>query len=494
MLLEDIMSNAKFYGERIAINSKFEKISYEFLWENSDKLAFWIDEKLKDNKDPIVVYGHKSIWMIVCFLACVKSGRAYCPVDVSMPKERIERIVNVVDNHFILATEELNIDGYNIIGKEMMKNITERGNKITKDKWVGANDVFYIIFTSGSSGDPKGVEITYSNLSNFLNWSVNLIDRKEEKVGKTFLNQAPFSFDLSVMDLYTCLSVGGKLWCLDKQLQSEASKMLEYLAEGKLNYWVSTPSFADMCLAEKRFDEALLTQLKGFFFCGETLAKETAGKLFERFPNAKIINAYGPTESTVAVTAAQIKKEMLLESSELPIGVVKPGTEIRIDKSNNEIFILGDTVSRGYFKDKEKTKGVFYIEKNSNGEEVRCYKTGDEGYIKDGMLYYHGRIDLQIKLHGYRVELGDIEANLLTLPDVKSTAVVPSKADGKIKYLAAFVVSDGLEGSFEDRKYIRNSLKEKLPEYMVPKKVVFIKKLPITNNGKIDRKKLEESL
>ena len=155
------------------------------------------------------------------------------------------------------------------------------------------------------------------------------------------------------------------------------------------------------------------------------------------------------------------------------------------------MLIIGDTVSPGYFEDDEKTKAVFGI--NDKGEGI--YKTGDKGfYGKDGQLYISGRMDLQIKLHGYRIELGDIEQNLLAMDMIKGACVVPKKRDGKIQQIAAFLVCEGIEGSFADRKMIRNFLKEKLPEYMVPKKLVFVDSIPMTDNGKIDRKKMEASL
>lgn len=492
LILDKILSVVNSQGDLTAIHSEDGEISYNSLWEKSDRLANWLDVRLKDNHKPIVVYGHKNPMMIVCFLACAKSGRAYCPVDISMPKTRVEDIIKTVDNPLILATEPLEVPGYYIAEPKLLAGITADGESIQRVKWAREDDLFYIIFTSGSSGKPKGVEITHGNLSRFTDWASQLAGSKEEKAGKIFLNQAPFSFDLSVMDLYTCLFTGGTLWCMDKKVQENAAVMLDSLKEGKINYWISTPSFADMCLADKTFDQNLLPAMEGFLFCGEKLTKETARKLFERFPKTKVINTYGPTESTVAVTSVEITGQMLSAEEDLPIGLAKPGTEIQID--NGEILILGDTVSVGYFKDEEKTQAAFSTVENTKGEKVRCYRTGDAGYLRDGMLYYQGRIDLQIKLHGYRIELGDIESNLLSLEEVTGAAVVPRRANEKIRNLVAFVVTTGEGKSFADGQSIRTRLKERLPEYMVPKKVIFVDSLPMTGNGKTDRKTLERRL
>lgn len=223
----------------------------------------------------------------------------------------------------------------------------------------------------------------------------------------------------------------------------------------------------------------------------------------EKFPSAKVINTYGPTESTVAVTSVEITREMIAGDDELPIGVPKPGSRIYVAKEKvgitktrkkSEIIIAGDTVSPGYYKNPEKTEEVF-VPGASYRENSVVYRTDDEGYFaEDGMLYYSGRIDLQIKFHGYRIELGDIEKNLVSIDDVSAAAVLPKSAEGRIRHLVAFLVAPNLTGEYSDRKAIKEQLKVKLPDYMVPKKIVFVEKMPLTDNGKIDRKKLGEML
>ena len=196
-----------------------------------------------------------------------------------------------------------------------------------------------------------------------------------------------------------------------------------------------------MCLRDPNFDSSLLPQISLFLFCGETLTNRTAQKLAGRFPDAVIMNTYGPTESTVAVTEVQVTPELTETEIPLPVGRPKPGTWIEIhspegarltDGERGEIVILGNTVSPGYFRRPDLSEPVFFTVSKS-GNTVRGYRTGDEGYIKDGMLYYCGRIDLQIKLHGYRIELGDIESNLLKLPGIKNAAAVANMRDGKSK-------------------------------------------------------------
>lgn len=493
-VIEIIENIASCYPEREAVKSSDGSLTYGQLWEESDKLAGRLSAALKDSRKPVMVYGHKSPQMIVCFLACVKSGRAYCPVDVSMPKNRIEDIANAIGNEMILAAEPLELEGFKVVDVKNIESELPDTESVCREKRVKGGDTFYIIFTSGSTGKPKGVEVSADNLRNFLGWSKELIDdalAKRERNG-VFINQAPFSFDLSVMDLYNCLISGGTLLCLEKNLQQDAAAMFEYMKNGRGEVWVSTPSFADMCLADPSFNGENFGELKLFLFCGERLAKETAGKLMERFPEAAVINSYGPTESTVAVTAVRITPEMLESDEPLPIGTPKDGTAIMFD--GEEIIIAGNTVAKGYFMERAKTEKAFFTVKDEAGNETRAYRTGDSGYFKDGNYYCSGRIDLQVKLHGYRIELGDIESNLMEIPHVEQAAVVPRYDGEKIRNLVSFIKASSLEGTFKDGRRLRNFLKEKLPAYMIPKNVIFVAEMPMTANGKLDRKKLEGML
>lgn len=487
-MLEKIRDNVASNRDRKAFVSRAGTITYGELWDRSEQLAVSLNDRLKNNKDPIVVYGHKDPWMLVCFLACAKTGRAYCPVDVSMPRERIDQIIDTVDNETVLAVEPLETEKYTVIGKDEIMRMADGNGTVPMSGWSDGDDVYYMIFTSGSTGRPKGVMVTADNISDFAQWVLTLGKDGEDMTHSVFLNQAPYSFDLSNMDAYPSLCSAGTSISLDKELQQDTGALLEYLKDAKLNYWVSTPSFANMCLADRAFNGNDYPDLKAFLFCGETLTKKTAGELMKRFPDARVINTYGPTEATVAVTSVEITEEMIEAEDSLPIGIVREGTDIAID--NDEIIIYGRSVGLGYYKNKEKTEAVFGVSRDKSGCERRSYRTGDKGYFKDGYLYYCGRLDMQIKLHGYRIELGDIENNLLSIPGVSEAAVIPCVEDGLIKHLAAFVVAHELKGDFKDRQFIKNSLREVLPDYMVPKKVTFIDAMPVNVNNKIDRKRL----
>lgn len=477
-------------GDKTAIISNGIKLSFHDLWEQSNNLAAWLQKEHDDHR-PVIVYGHKSPSMLVSFLACALSGHPYCPVDVSMPYVRIQDIINTIGDPLVLANEVFEAPDCTVISRELILEKSHEKGKVTEIE-TEDDETMYIIFTSGSSGKPKGVEISSDNLNRFTRWSKEFFQADNDSEDGNIMNQAPFSFDLSVMDTYSALVSGKTLCLLDKDRQKEVHSILSFLKEMNIGYTVSTPSFINMLLADKGFNENNYPNIKQFLFCGETLSKETAKALMTRFPKSKIINTYGPTESTVAVTSVEIKKEHLDDHHGLPIGKPKPGTYVYIE--NEEIIISGDTVGKGYYKDEKKTEAAFFTD-NKTG--MRCYRTGDKGYIEGGMLYYSGRMDNQIKLHGYRIELGDIEVNLIQVDGIEDAVVLPKKKDGQIKSLTAFVTGSvpcQSDGDFAASKYIKSFLTEKLPHYMIPKKIKFIDEMPLTNNGKKDRKRLEELL
>ena len=496
-LLENIRKCAEQYPDRIAVHTDHIELTYGELDRDSDCLAKALQRICGDNHQPIAVYGHKNPYMLICFLACVKSGRAYCPIDTSVPVKRTEMILNMLSSPVVLTTEELKAQTKEkkIISLEQIQAMAkEKGDCVLKDP--KKEDVFYIIFTSGSTGLPKGVQITAGALDAFLNWSQTLGNTPEEKEGKVFLNQAPFSFDLSVMDVYTCLNQNGTLHCLTKETQKDYRKLMKELKCSGASIWVSTPSFAEICLSDPAFQQEWMPQLSLFLFCGETLQNRTAARLQSRFPKAQVINTYGPTESTVAVTEVTVTPQMAKAAKALPVGRPKPGTwiEIQDEAGRNlpegeagEIVILGDTVSIGYYQEEKKSREAFFS-RMTGEKEVRGYRTGDKGYQKDGMLYYLGRMDLQVKLHGYRIELEDIERNLMKLSGVERAAVVPRERRGKITSLNACV--SGREKL--DTEQMRRDLKEFLPDYMIPKKITQVEAIPVTSNGKTDRKALKE--
>lgn len=316
------------------------------------------------------------------------------------------------------------------------------------------------------------------------------------KPGMHFLAQAPFSFDLSVFSIYPALVSGGMLKPLNKAVIQDFRQLFATLPNLKLNIWVSTPSFMDICLMEPTFNGENVPELDMFLFCGEELTKKTAETLLDRFPNARIYNTYGPTEATVAISSIQINQHVLDKYDRLPIGYVKKDTKVSIvqeDKlvpkgETGEIIIAGPSVSKGYLNNPEKTAAAFFCQ-----NDLASYHTGDAGRLdEDGLLFYEGRMDQQVKLHGYRIELGDIEHYLLQDSRIKQAVVVPKYQGTKVQQLVAFIVLENTtkQPDFQLTKSIKEQLLQVVMEYMIPQKFHYVDLLPQTVNGKIDRKKL----
>lgn len=526
MLSGKIQEWAKVCPERIAHRHANHVLTYRALEQGSNSAALWLHElglaQGIVRQTPIVVYGHKENEMLALFLACVKAGYPYIPVDSSVPKERLLQIIQSSGAWAVLSPRHIpeGISSAQVIVEENISLLAE-DSVLTRNQFevppvawqVQLDEVYYIIYTSGSTGVPKGVQITLRALESFLSW-VNPAYGPEEK-NEVFLNQAPFSFDLSVLDLYMSLSTGGTLWSVDKDQIANPKELFASLQSSELSYWVSTPSFAEFCLMDSNFNAHLLPKVKHFLFCGEILTHDCAAKLNQRFPRAKVENLYGPTEATVAVTTLTITPEILKAYKPLPVGRVKPDAWILIcgpeelaaeiaaggghlpqkpnslpDGEQGEIVIAGPNVSTGYLNNPEQTARAFFSWQEA-GLTWPAYRTGDVGVVRDGLLFYEGRLDFQVKLHGYRIELGEIEESLRRIPMVENAVVLPIERKGKVEYLQAFVtVSAPVNDEYEAVMSLRETLRQRLPEYMVPRRFKFLEKIPMTPNGKADRRAL----
>lgn len=557
-------------------NSSGEQLTYGQLGE----AATCIQQALRDAfetqgpQGPLVpVYGHKSPLMIASFLACLRSGCGYVPLDISLPDERAAGILQQLQPAVMLASEPLvpelaalagcvidvgrvcscapaNAHGGEeeqqegqatkqgtdqMAGQPAKQAADQPGDEPAKPKAKAAQptnqsynhvaqvvqpanqphnqptslapeDIHYIIFTSGSTGTPKGVQVTARNVDAFMEWASTLPVGNGPHI---YLNQAPFSFDLSGYELYSALPKGSSIFALTKSVQESTNQLMEALAQSNADVWVSTPSFATLCLATSLFNQDLMPQLKTFIFCGEPLKANTVAKLTDRFPQAIIYNTYGPTESTVAVTSVPVNADTPLIQGLLPCGKAKPGTILHIcdphtgeevaPGQQGEIVIEGNTVARGYFGRPDLTAAAFDMPAIES--EARSYHTGDLGFLdKDGTLYCLGRLDNQIKLNGYRIELEDIEENLCKTSAVRAACVVPVMRDGSVSYLLAYVVPEDAfraqanSDERAERLKFSNTVKEELnalmPAYMIPRKIAALDELPMTSNGKVDRKRL----
>ena len=476
--------------------------TYGDLKKDSDSLAAQIDRLGLPDKSPVVVFGGQEYEMLAPFVALTKSGHAYIPIDSHSALERVAAIVEVAEPSLIIAINDFPLADVAapIFSAEQVQAAFREGASYELSHPVQGDDNYYIIFTSGTTGKPKGVQISHNNLLSFTNWMIT--DKEFATPARPqMLAQPPYSFDLSVMYWAPTLALGGTLFALPSAVTQDFKQLFETILSLPIAIWTSTPSFADMALLSDDFNSQKLPQLTHFYFDGEELTVKTAQKLRDRFPQARIINAYGPTEATVALSAVAVTDEMLQNYKRLPIGYTKADSPTFVideegqkvpNGQQGEIIVCGPAVSKGYLNNPEKTAEAFF-----EFEGLPAYHTGDVGSMTDeGLLLYGGRMDFQIKFNGFRIELEDVSQNLNKSKYIESAVAVPRyNKDHKVQNLLAYVIlKDGVAEQFEREIDITKAIKEDLQDimmsYMMPSKFLYRETLPLTPNGKIDIKGL----
>jgi D-alanine--poly(phosphoribitol) ligase subunit 1 len=462
---------------KIAFVAADKELSWKELKILSDNICGVIERTGLLSGQPVLIYGDKEAFFLASILACFRSGLPFIPMDPSLPEKRKEKIIAQTQSEIIIVAGAYPDAPQLPVCIHQTVNIKHKNDEISSTSLP--DDLAYILFTSGSSGEPKGVMISYNNIETFTGWFVKKIHLNKNNV---FINQANFSFDISLTDFFGALQTGGTAVFNTLHVTNNTGLFFERINKYTGTHWNSTPSFLQKCLADRMFNAQTLPTLNTFILSGENLSAVLVKEIKKRFPCAKIINAYGPTETTIYASFVEVNNDMLSENT-LP--VYKADDE-GIFLQDEELIITGNRVGLGYLNNPELT-GEKFIRINTQ----KAFLTGDLAVLKNGYIYFSGRKDTQIKLNGYRIELNEIKHSIEKISFVEQAECLPIEIESKVKRIIAFVKISP-ENKAEYLTEIRSCLTKELPAYMLPSEILVVKEFPYTTSFKIDMQKLLE--
>ena len=483
--------------DAIAVVFENQQLTYSVLNRRANQLAHYLQTLGVKPEVLVGICVERSLEMIIGLLGILKAGGAYVPLDPSYPKERLAFMLEDAQVPVLLTQnkliEQLSEHQAQVVCLDTDWETISQWSEEDLVSGVQAENLAYVIYTSGSTGKPKGVQIVHQSLTNFL-------ITMQESPGLTerdiLLAVTTISFDIAALELYLPLIVGAQITLISRQMASDGVQLLETLDNSNITIMQATPATWRLLLASGWEKTPHLKVLVG----GEALPKKLAKQLLEK--SASVWNLYGPTETTIWSATYQAKIDSLvnqvLDTSE-SIGCPIANTQIYIlDRYlqptpigvPGELHIGGAGLARGYLNRLELTKEKFIPNPFSDEPNACLYKTGDLArYLPDGNIEYLGRIDNQVKIRGFRIELGEIEAILSQHPTVQEGVVIVQEETSGDKRLIAYLVSTQEQVNIGE---LRSFLKEKLPYYMIPSAFVSLETMPLTPNGKIDRRALTQ--
>lgn len=514
LIQEWVIRQAECDPDRPAITFKKQRLTYGELNRQSNQLAELLRESGCHAGDRVAFCVPKSPAAIISMLAILKADCVYVPIDSDCPPARVNKVLEACRPKWLLAGSKTGallskvfankhkthgvqvgcVDGDSLAGDNFACEFTASDLAEFSDaghSFVNSpSDAAHILFTSGSTGVPKGVVITHENAVAFVEWGVDFfgINQYDRVSG-----HAPLHFDLSTFDIYGAFAAGAELYPVPPELNLLPHKLAAFIRQSELTQWFSVPSILNYLAKFGAVEYGDFPSLRRLIWCGEVLPTPTLIHLMQRLPEAEFTNLYGPTEATIASSYFTVPFCPTNETDQIPIGVACTDEKLLVLDTDfkptaideiGDLYIGGAGLSPGYWQDEEKTKSVF-VQHPETGE--RIYRTGDLAKLgHDGQVQFIGRADTQIKSRGYRIELGEIETGLAALEFLEESAVVAIDTDGFENKLicCAWVPVAGQEF---DVKRVRSELATHVPKYMVPSEWLQLDRLPKNANGKIDR-------
>lgn len=484
------------WPDKVAFIDRAEKITFSELRAKAFSIA---NEFVKKEifKQPVLIFMEKSVPMIPCFMGVAYSGNFYSPLDTKMPPERVNKIIDTFNPSIVLTDkkhyEEVkktipNVDIW--VYEDLISNIDIDHEKIINvSKKVIDTDILYVLFTSGSTGVPKGVIINHKAVIDFIDWIVDCYSFDDNTV---FANQAQLYFDLSIQDVYAPMKTGATTVLIPNRLYSFPTRVWKMILDNNVNTLVWIPSmlsnFANLDIL-KHVEHA---PLKTVLFCGEVMPMKQLNYWIDEYPETVFGNLYGPTECTEACTYYTLDRKFF-DSDVLPMGKPCENSDAFIVDDNGdivteegkigELYVRGTCLSMGYYGNEEKTKESFVQNPLNSKYPELVYKTGDlVCYNSYSELVYVSRKDFQIKIRGYRVELGEIEAAATSIETVEYSCCLFNTDSEKL----ILVYSGNI-----DKDNLENELVKKLQSYMIPDEYIKLDQMLFNVNGKIDRNRLK---
>lgn len=489
-VLDYMEESVKRVPDKIAFTNGTEGLTFQQVYDHTGIIGTYLYNK-GIYKEPVVVFMNKHPKTITAFFGVIRGGNYYVPIDAEMPRSRIDLILENLQTRLIICDKDtieiartFSFQGELVVYEEMLSTTADWGSLAEIYNKAIDTDPIYVVFTSGSTGVPKGVVACHRSVLDYIEQLSEVLEFDEDTV---FGNQTPLYFDACLKELYPTLKFGATTYLIPKELFMMPVKLVEFINQYKINTVCWVVSALTMISAFQTFKTVVPHTLCRVAFGSEVFPIKEFRKWREALPNAKFTNLYGPTEGTGMCCYFKVERELAL-GEPIPIGRPFKNTEILLLTEENkkaepgemgEICIRGTSVTLGYYRNPEKTAQSFVQNPLNDLYPEIIYRTGDLGRLNEyGELVFVSRKDYQIKHMGHRIELGEIEANVNTLESVKISAAVYDNEKGKI---VLYYVGD------ISPKDLTTLLKEKLPRYMLPNRMVLLDKMPFTANGKIDR-------
>ena len=522
LLQQGVTAQAEAHPEAVAIAFNEERLTYGAIEETSNRLARLLTEAGCRRGDRVALLMPKMPAAIVAMLGVLKADAIYVPLNPADPKTRLARALEASDCRCILAAGPVggilsdtlaaaSLQQRPLIGwlDTRMPAKAEPASTFTLRDLAACpatapvyantgSDIAHILFTSGSTGLPKGVMITHDGVLHIIRWASAYFGiARTDRISQ----HPPLRFDVSTFDIYCALWAGAELHLVPPELNLLPHKLAQFIREACLTQWFSVPSVLNLMANFDVVGQDDFPALRRVLFAGEAIPTPTLIHWMRRLPHVQFTNLYGPTETTIVSSYYTLPRCPANDREPVPIGTACDGEELLVLDEQlrpvapgevGDLYIRGAGLSPGYWGDLEKTRSAFLPCPGGTGPHDRIYKTGDLARRgADGLHYFVGRADMQIKSRGYRIELGEIEAALNSLPGLRESAIVAIKSEGFEGWLicCAYVPAPDNDASPES---LRKALAGLVPSYMLPARWMRYDVLPKNVNGKFDRPRLKE--